>query len=238
MPKTESRDNLTMRTVKIQRKPMKYAEGSARISVGNTQVLCSASVEAGKPRWMKSMPGGWVTAEYSLIPRSTQTRSRRERGNISGRTQEIQRLIGRSLRAGVDLEALENLTVTVDCDVIQADGGTRTAAVTGGFVALYDACKKLYKEKTVSRFPINDFIAAISVGIVDGEIVLDLDYSLDSSADVDMNVVMSGSGKIVEIQGTAEGDLFSRAQLDKMLTVASSGIRELISAQKKALRVS
>ncbi|MFO8056192.1 MAG: ribonuclease PH [bacterium] len=238
MTKSEGRDSLALRPVKIQRKPMKYAEGSARISAGNTRVLCSASVESGKPRWMKSSPGGWITAEYSLIPRSTHTRSRRERGNISGRTQEIQRLIGRSLRAGIDLEALEDITITVDCDVIQADGGTRTAAVTGGFVALYEACKKLYKEKKVSRFPVTDFVAAVSVGIVEGEIMLDLDYPLDSSADVDMNVVMSGSGKIIEIQGTAERDPFSRAQLDKMLSVAAGGIKELIAAQKKALRIS
>jgi len=238
MTPSKKRDNLTMRPVKIQRKPMKYAEGSAKITVGNTQVLCSASVETGKPRWMKSLPGGWVTAEYSLIPRSTHTRSRRERGNISGRTQEIQRLIGRSLRAGMDLEKLENVTITVDCDVVQADGGTRTAAITGGFVALYDACRNLSKEKALEVFPVNDFIAAVSVGVVDGEIVLDLDYEKDSSADVDMNVVMCGSGKIIEIQGTAERNPFSRAQLDKMLSVAAGGIEELIAAQKKALRIS
>ncbi len=237
MPQSEKRNNLTMRPVKIQRRPMKYAEGSAKITVGNTQVLCSASVESGKPRWMRSLPGGWVTAEYSLIPRSTHTRSRRERGNISGRTQEIQRLIGRSLRAGIDLEKLEGVTITVDCDVVQADGGTRTAAITGGFVALYDACRMIHKEKALEVFPVNDFIAAVSVGIVEGEIVLDLDYEKDSSADVDMNVVMGGSGKIIEIQGTAERNPFSRAQLDKMLSVATGGIEELIAAQKKALRI-
>jgi ribonuclease PH len=226
-----------MRPVKIQRRPLNHAEGSALITVGNTKVLCAASVEHQKPRWLQKEKQGWITAEYSLLPRSTLTRTRRERGNISGRTQEIQRLIGRSLRAVAELEPLDNYTVFVDCDVIQADGGTRTAAITGGFVALYDACRKMFREKKIPALPVFDQVAAISVGIYDGELWLDLDYERDSGAEVDMNVVMTGSGRIVEVQGTAEGKPFTKSQMNKMVSLAEKGITELIAIQKRTLRI-
>jgi ribonuclease PH len=237
MAKKSKNELLQMRPAKIKRNTLKHAEGSATITVGNTQVLCAASVENRVPPWMRGQNRGWVTGEYSLLPRSTNTRTRRERGKVSGRTQEIQRLIGRSLRAVVDLEVLDGYTITVDCDVIQADGGTRTASITGAFVALYDACKQLHKEKKIEKFPILDQVAAISVGIWKGKLVADLDYEKDSTADVDMNVVMVGSGKIVEVQGTAEGAPFSKAQMNKMISLAEDGIKDLLAIQKRVLKI-
>lgn len=240
MPTRKRREEaLSLRPVTIKKGVIKHAEGSAMITMGQTRVLCAATVEQGRPRWMQNQERqqGWVTAEYSLLPRSTLTRTRRERGAVSGRTQEIQRLIGRSLRAAIDLDALKQYTITVDCDVIQADGGTRTAAVTGAYVALYQACRTLYRGKAVESFPVIDQVAAISVGYYQGKLWLDLDYQHDKDAEVDMNVVMTGSGRLVEVQGTAEGRPFSRSQLDKMLTLAARGIRELISIQKKTLGI-
>ncbi len=237
MVKKTKNDLLKMRPVTIKRNTLKHPEGSATISVGDTQVLCAASVEDRVPPWLRGQNKGWVTGEYSLLPRSTNTRTRRERGKISGRTQEIQRLIGRSLRAVVDLEALDGYTITVDCDVIQADGGTRTASITGAFVALYDACRKLHKEKKIEKFPIIEQVAAISAGLWKGKLILDLDYEKDSTADVDMNVVMVGSGKIVEVQGTAEGAPFSKTQMNKMISLAEGGIDELLAIQKKVLKI-
>jgi ribonuclease PH len=196
-------------------------------------VLCSAMIEAKVPRFLKGTGSGWVTAEYSLLPSSTETRTQREasKGKISGRTSEIQRLIGRSLRAVVDLQALGERTIWIDCDVLQADGGTRTASISGSFVALCLALMKMQAEGIISELPINDYVAAASVGIVDGEVVLDLEYIEDSQADVDMNVVMTGQGNFVEVQGTAEGSPFSKAKLDEMLSLAEKGIREMFALQ-------
>jgi len=228
-----------MRRVRITRNYQKYAEGSALIEVGNTQVLCAATVEDRVPPFLRGTGTGWVTAEYGMLPRSSPERIQREsvKGRIGGRTQEIQRLIGRSLRAVTDLEALGETTVTVDCDVIQADGGTRTAAVTGGFVALYDALSSQKEKRGWRKVPVKDFLAAVSVGIVDGKLLLDLEYEDDSRADVDMNVVMTGRGKIVEVQGTAEKTPFDREQLDRLLTLAARGIRKLVKLQKECLGV-
>ncbi len=218
---------------------LKHPDGSVLIEAGDTRVLCSAMVEDKIPPFLKGTGTGWVTAEYSLLPSSTETRTQREaaKGKISGRTSEIQRLIGRSLRAVVDLEKLGERTVWIDCDVIQADGGTRTASVTGAFVALYLAMKKLYEQGTIEQIPLIDFVGAVSVGKVDGVLVLDLEYSEDYRADVDMNVVMTGSGEFVEIQGTAEGISFNKRELDEMLNLAQKGITELISLQKEILGV-
>jgi len=238
MKKSRNRKPHELRPVKIKTGAAEQAEGSALIEMGRTRVLCAASVEPGKPRWMKKdEKSGWVTAEYSMLPRSTSTRTRRERGHTSGRTQEIQRLIGRSLRAVTDLAILDNYTITVDCDVLNADGGTRTAAITGGFVALYLACEKLAREKAVPRMAITDLAAAVSTGIVDGELWLDLDYERDVKAEVDMNVVMTGSGKIIEVQGTAEGKPFTRTRMNQMISLAAAGIQELIKIQKSSLKI-
>jgi ribonuclease PH len=216
---------------------LKYPQGSVLIEAGDTRVLCSAMVEDKVPPFLKGSGSGWVTAEYSLLPSSTETRTAREatRGRISGRTSEIQRLIGRSLRAVVDMEALGERTVWIDCDVIQADGGTRTASITGSFVALYLALQKLKADGVIEKWPIKDYVAAISVGIVEGNPVLDLEYVEDFVADVDMNVVMTGSGAFVEIQGTAEGETFDRQQLDTLLALAEKGIKQLILQQKQVL---
>ena len=207
------------------------------IKMGNTQVLCSASVLDSVPPFLKETGQGWITAEYSLLPRSTQTRTERERqrGILKGRTQEIQRMIGRSLRAVVDLEKLGPRTIIIDCDVIQADGGTRCASITGGFVALALAVRWLQKKKLIEENPIREYLSAVSVGKVDGKFLLDLDYEEDSQAEVDFNVVMTESGKFVEIQGTAEHTPFDRAELDKMLKLAEKGIKELVKCQKKVL---
>ena len=207
------------------------------VEFGDTHVLCNATVEERVPPFLKDSGRGWVTAEYGMLPRSTNTRTDREaaRGKQSGRTQEIQRLIGRALRAVVDLSALGARTVHLDCDVLQADGGTRTAAITGAFVALHDAVTWLQKKKLLQQQPIRDFVSAISVGIHQGTPMLDLDYSEDSACGCDMNVVMTGAGNFVEVQGTAEGETFGRAQLDELLALAQSGIRELIAQQRRAL---
>ncbi len=213
-----------------------HAEGSVLVAFGGTRVLCTASVEDGVPSFLRGSGQGWVTAEYGMLPRSTHTRSAREaaRGKQSGRTQEIQRLIGRALRAVVDLKALGERTVTLDCDVLQADGGTRTAAITGGFVALADAVDTLMKRRALSTNPIHGQVAAVSVGIYRGVSVLDLDYAEDSNAETDMNVVMNSGGAFVEVQGTAEGHAFRRNELDRLLDLASQGIARLHEAQQSA----
>src|SRR5712664_391973 len=218
----------------------RHAEGSCLVKFGDTHVLCTASIDEKVPPFLRNSGRGWVTAEYGMLPRSTHTRTDREaaRGKQSGRTQEIQRLIGRSLRAVTDLASLGERTVKLDCDVIQADGGTRTASVTGAFVALHDALGTLRQRGVISASPIRDFVAAVSVGLYEGVPVLDLDYVEDSSSDTDMNVVMTGSGGFVEIQGTAEGEPFSTAQMDALLALAKRGIAELIAKQKAALGLS
>jgi ribonuclease PH len=226
-----------LRPIAIERGYTRHAEGSVLIAFGDTRVICTASVEEGVPGFLKGRGQGWVTAEYGMLPRSTHTRTDREaaRGKQSGRTQEIQRLIGRSLRAVIDLQALGERTVKLDCDVIQADGGTRTASVTGAFVALYDAVAKLEERDALPASPIRDFVAAVSVGLYEGVPVIDLDYAEDSRCDTDMNVVMTGSGGFVEIQGTAEGDPFSAAQMQALIALAQRGIAELVAKQKEAL---
>ena len=226
-----------LRAVRIHRGFTKHAEGSVLVEFGETRVLCTASVEERVPPFLKDSGRGWVTAEYGMLPRSTNTRTDREaaRGKQSGRTQEIQRLIGRSLRAVVDLALLGPRTVHLDCDVLQADGGTRTAAITGSFVALHDAFAWLQKKGSISRNPVRDHVAAISVGMFNGAPVLDLDYAEDSKCGCDMNVVMTGAGNFVEVQGTAEGEAFAQRELDAMLGLAQRGIQQLVSLQKKAL---
>lgn len=227
-----------MRPVNIVPDFISTAEGSALIEVGNTRVICTASIEETVPAFMKGSGKGWITAEYSMLPRSTLTRTPREasRGRQSGRTHEIQRLIGRALRAAADLTQLGERTITLDCDVIQADGGTRTASITGAFVALGLAMEKLVEAGTLSTAPIRDFVAAVSVGIVDGEILLDLAYEEDSRAEVDLNFVMTGSRKIVEVQATAEQHPFDEAQLKKMIDLAARGIEQLIAKQRAVLK--
>jgi ribonuclease PH len=231
------RANNALRTVEIIRHFTKHAEGSVLVKFGDTHVICTASVEEKVPGFLKGKNQGWVTAEYGMLPRSTGSRMDREaaRGKQSGRTQEIQRLIGRSLRAVIDLEKLGERTIHFDCDVIQADGGTRTASITGAFVALQDAINVLIKQGLLKASPLKDTVAAISVGVYQGEPVLDLDYIEDSDCDTDMNVVMSGSGGFVEIQGTAEGEPFSRDSMNAMIALAVQGIQELTVMQLKAL---
>ena len=226
-----------LRPVRIQRRYTKHAEGSVLVQFGDTHVLCTASVEERVPAFLKDSGRGWVTAEYGMLPRSTNTRTEREaaRGKQSGRTQEIQRLIGRSLRSVVDLGLLPGKTIHIDCDVLQADGGTRTASITGAFVALHDAVTFLREKKLITANPIRDHVAAISVGMSGGTPLLDLDYREDSSCGCDMNVVMTGAGSFVEVQGTAEGEAFSRAELDRLLELAGRGIAELVRQQKNAL---
>jgi ribonuclease PH len=226
-----------MRPVKITRGYTRHAEGSVLVEFGETRVLCTASVLDKLPPHLKGLAQGWVTAEYGMLPRATHTRGDREaaRGKQSGRTQEIQRLIGRALRSVVDLRKLGERTVHLDCDVLQADGGTRTAAITGAFVALHDAVDGMLKRELIAQSPVRDFVAAVSVGIHGGAPVLDLDYAEDSGSGTDMNVVMTGSGGLVEVQGTAEGAPFSRKEMEAMLDLAQKGIRELVAAQKTAL---
>ncbi|MDP8230698.1 MAG: ribonuclease PH [Candidatus Gorgyraea atricola] len=228
-----------MRKIKIKKNTMRFAEGSCTIEVGNTKIICTASVENKVPPFLRGKGTGWVTAEYGMLPRSCGTRIRRESsaGKPSGRTQEIQRLIGRSLRSVVDLKKLGERTVWIDCDVIQGDGGTRTASITGSFIALIEALVFLKKENIISEIPVNDYIAAVSVGVVDGKLCLDLDYEKDSKAEVDMNVVMTGAGKLVEVQGTAEKNPFSKKELDKMILLAEKGIKELIGIQRNVLKI-
>ena len=228
-----------MRRVKIKTKYLKHAEGSALIEAGETRVLCAVTVENRLPFFLQGRGQGWITAEYSLLPRSTHTRTPREaaRGKLSGRTQEIQRLIGRSLRAVVDLKGLGERQFVVDCDVLQADGGTRTLAITGACVALHEALAGLVRRRALDALPAMDLVAATSVGIVGGAPVLDLCYEEDSAADVDFNVVMTGRGRFVEVQGTAEGTCFSKTDMDRMLALAKKGIGELLEIQKKTLKI-
>ena len=225
-----------LRPLRITRRATRHAEGSVLIEMGDTQVLCTASVEENVPPFLRGKGQGWVTAEYGMLPRSTHTRSAREaaKGKQSGRTQEIQRLIGRALRAVVDLKALGERQITLDCDVLQADGGTRCASITGAWIALADACDKLVADGKLAASPIRDHVAAISVGIFKGLPVLDLDYPEDSDCDTDMNVVMTGAGGMVEVQGTAEGEPFSRDEMTRLLDLADQGVRQLIAAQKAA----
>ncbi|GIP39155.1 ribonuclease PH [Paenibacillus sp. J31TS4] len=233
----DGRDNGQLRPVTIAPDYIKHAEGSVLISFGNTKVICTATVEERVPPFMKNQGRGWVTAEYSMLPRATQVRNQREaaRGKLGGRTMEIQRLIGRALRSVVDLHKLGERTITLDCDVIQADGGTRTTSITGAFVAMAFAMNKLVENKQLAQLPLTDFLASVSVGVVKDEVVLDLCYEEDSTAKVDMNVVMTGAGKFVEVQGTGEDAPFSRQEMDAMLASAESGIRSLIEEQKRVL---
>ncbi|HKL48169.1 MAG TPA: ribonuclease PH [Desulfuromonadales bacterium] len=233
----DSRSADEIRQVSFERNFTRYAEGSVLVCFGETRVLCNASVEESVPSFMRGQGRGWVTAEYSMLPRATHTRSMREaaKGKIGGRTQEIQRLIGRSLRAVVDLEALGERSILIDCDVIQADGGTRTAAITGAYVALCDAIETLLKEKQIASSPLKDNVTAVSAGIIAGEPILDLNYQEDFAASVDMNFVITGRGKFVEVQGTAEEEPFSQSELDALGELARRGCRELTDLQNRAL---
>ena len=235
--RTQGRAADVLRPLKITRAYTRYAEGSVLVEFGHTQVLCTASVEEKVPPHKRGSGEGWVTAEYGMLPRATHTRGDREaaRGKQSGRTQEIQRLIGRSLRCVFDLKALGERTISLDCDVIQADGGTRTAAITGAFVAAHDAVSWLIQQDKLKASPIREFVAAVSVGIVEGTPLLDLEYTEDSACDTDMNVVMTGAGGFVEVQGTAEGAAFTRDEMNQLLQLAEHGIRQLVTAQKAAL---
>ncbi|HEX4596986.1 MAG TPA: ribonuclease PH [Burkholderiaceae bacterium] len=237
MTRSAGRGAAELRPVTLLRRYTRHAEGSVLVGFGDTRVVCTASVEARVPGFLKGQGGGWVTAEYGMLPRATHSRGEREasRGRQGGRTHEIQRLIGRALRAVVDLRLLGERTIQIDCDVIQADGGTRTAAITGSFVALCDALAWMRERSMLAAEPVREAVAAVSVGIVDGDALLDLDYGEDSSCDTDMNVVMTASGGMVEVQGTAEGKPFSQAQLQSMLALARGGIERLIDAQKAAL---
>ncbi|MDP1877287.1 MAG: ribonuclease PH [Actinomycetota bacterium] len=239
MSRSDGRTADQLRPVTFERNWLDQAEGSALVSFGRTRVLCTASFTAGVPRWLKDSGKGWVTAEYAMLPRATDTRNAREsvKGKLGGRTQEISRLIGRSLRAVVDMEALGENSILIDCDVLQADGGTRTAAITGAYVALSDAMAWAQGQGLIraGRKPLKDSVSAVSVGIVDGEPRLDLHYDDDVRADTDMNVVMTGDGRFVEVQGTAEGDAFDRALLDRLLDLASTGCAQLTSLQAEAL---
>lgn len=226
-----------LRPINVTRGFQETAEGSCLIELGSTRVLCAASFEESVPRFLRGTGGGWVTAEYSMLPRSTMTRTPREvkSGRPSGRTQEIQRLIGRSLRAVTDLSALGENTITIDADVLLADGGTRCASITGSFIALYDACRAMMEAGKLERMPIREEVAAVSVGILDGIPRIDLDYEMDVAASVDMNVVMTGSGRYVEVQGTAEGEPFDDSELQRLLSLASAGIKQLVAVQRDAL---
>ena len=228
-----------IRPVKITRHYTKYAEGSVLIEFGETKVLCNATIEETVPRFLKGQQQGWITAEYGMLPRATHSRTQREaaKGKQTGRTMEIQRLIARSLRAVVDLKALGERTITVDCDVIQADGGTRTASITGACVALHDAINHLIENGTLKTSPLKGLVAAVSVGIVDGEAVCDLEYVEDSNAETDMNVVMVEDGRMVEVQGTAEGEPFSHDELLRLLDLAKQGINQLVAAQREVLNL-
>lgn len=236
--RVDGREQKQLRPVSIETNYLKHPEGSVLISVGDTKVICSASIEDRVPPFMRGGGKGWITAEYSMLPRATETRNIREssKGKVTGRTMEIQRLIGRALRSVVKLEALGEKTIWIDCDVIQADGGTRTASITGAFVAMTLALHKLYNNKTISKFPIADFLAATSVGILENEdVVVDLNYIEDSQAQVDMNIVMTGNGEFVELQGTGEEATFSYQQLQQLLSFAQEGLTELFEHQKEAL---
>jgi ribonuclease PH len=236
MKRIDGRKPDQLRKVTVQKNYLKHAEGSCLIAFGDTKVVCSASVEEGVPPFLKGKGQGWVTAEYGMLPRSCTQRINREKGGGSGRTQEIQRLVGRSLRAVVDMKILGERTIKIDCDVIQGDGGTRTASITGGYIALAMAVKKIMRQKLIKASPLVEQVAAISVGMKDGRAVLDLNYAEDSTAEVDMNIVMAGAGKFVEVQGTAEGKAFAKKDMDAMVKLAEKGIRELFVLQKKILK--
>ncbi|MFS1538637.1 MAG: ribonuclease PH [Candidatus Phlomobacter fragariae] len=233
----ENREANQVRTIKITRQYTKHAEGSVLIEFGDTKVLCNATIEEGVPRFLKGQSQGWITAEYGMLPRATNSRNIREaaKGKQTGRTMEIQRLIARSLRAAVNLKQLGEYTITLDCDVIQADGGTRTAAISGACVALTDALNKMVAEGKLKKSPLKSMVAAVSVGIVDGKPICDLEYSEDSVAETDMNVVMMDNGKMIEIQGTAEGEPFSHEELLSLLSLAKNGLQTIFTAQKEAL---
>lgn len=235
--RSDGRKSDELRPLTLETGVMKYAEGSALIKAGNTQVVCSATIEDTVPPFLKDTGSGWVTAEYSMLPRSTHTRNRRDasKGRVNARAQEIQRLIGRALRSVVDLDKLSERSIILDCDVMQADGGTRTASITGAFVAMHQAMNDLLDNGHIEENPIKDFIAAVSVGIIDGMPMLDLCYEEDSSADVDMNIVMTGSAELVEVQGTAEGAPFSIEKLNELITLGQKGIKELLDIQRFAL---
>lgn len=237
MVRSDGRKANQLRPVRIIRNYIKHAEGSVLIEVGDTKVICTASVEDKPPAFLKGEGKGWITAEYGMLPRATGVRTPREaaRGKVGGRTYEIQRLIGRSLRAVVDLKALGERTIWIDCDVIQADGGTRTASITGAFVALIDALVTMRSQGLIEKIPVKDFVAATSVGRVNGNILLDLSFEEDSAAEVDMNIVMTGSGRFVEVQGTGEEATFSGEEMEEMITLAAGGIERLISIQKEIL---
>ena len=230
--RTDGRRNDQLRPLTIIPHYLKAPAGSVLIELGDTKVICTATVDDKVPPFLRGLNQGWVTAEYAMLPGATEVRTQRERGKISGRSTEIQRLIGRSLRSVVDLKALGERTIWIDCDVIQADGGTRTASISGAFVALYQALSKLVAAGELAEIPVTDDLAAVSVGIVDGELLLDLAYEEDSRAEVDMNIVMTGSGRLVEVQGTAEGAPFSRETLNQMLDLATCGIDRILTAQK------
>lgn len=236
MKRSDGRLPHMIRPVKITRNYMKHAEGSVLIEMGDTKVICSASVEERVPAFLRNTGRGWITAEYSMLPRSTNTRTPRDRGGGNGRAFEIQRLIGRSLRSITDLNGFGERTIWIDCDVIQADGGTRTAAITGAYIALVDAFKKMVNDGLIDKVPIKNSVAAISVGKVDGKILLDLNYEEDSRAEVDMNVVMTGDGKFVEIQGTAELSVFTKEEMGKLTSIAQKGIKKLTKIQKESLK--
>jgi len=235
--RADGRARNQLRDIRIKRNYMEFAEGSCLLEAGNTKVVCAASVENGVPPFLRDTGTGWITAEYSMLPRSNRKRTPREssRGRVGGRTHEIQRLIGRSLRSVADLGALGERTVWIDADVIQADGGTRCASITGSFIALCYALNKLKGEGVFEKIPLNDFVAAVSVGMIDGEPTLDLDYAEDSGAEVDMNVVMTGRGRFIEIQGTAEKEPFDGRTMNKMIGLAKNGIAKLVNRQKKVL---
>ncbi len=234
-PPNETRRPTELRPIALERSAVPYAEGSCLVSFGETRVLCAASVELGVPSWKKGRGEGWITAEYAMLPRATRTRTARERAQLGGRTQEIQRLIGRSVRAMVDDFRFGEFTIRVDCDVLQADGGTRTAAITGSCVAVHDAFSWLVAQGHMPQSPVRRRVAAVSVGVIDGVLWLDLDYDLDVRAEVDMNVVMSSERRFVEVQGTGEHGTFDRSQLDRLLDLATGGIATLDAAQRKAL---
>jgi ribonuclease PH len=235
-PQRTGRGADEMRPIRFERDVAPFAEGSCLIHCGQTRVLCTATVQEGLPEWRRGAGAGWVTAEYAMLPRATHRRTTRERGQVGGRTQEIQRLVGRSLRAATDLALLGERTIIIDCDVLVADGGTRTAAITGGAIALHEAGRRLVEQGLVERNPLRELVAATSIGILAGEAHLDLDYAEDSAADVDMNLVMLESGNLIEVQGTAERNPFSRQALDDLLDLGAAGIRSLFKLQREALR--
>jgi len=237
MERIDKREKLQIRPVKITRNYLKHAEGSVLIEMGDTKVICTASLEDRVPPFLKGSGQGWITSEYGMLPRSTETRKPRDttKGKVDGRTMEIQRLIGRALRSVVDLKRLGEQTIYIDCDVIQADGGTRTASITGAFVALVDALNKLQQSGKINMIPLKNYVAAISVGVKDGEVLVDLNYAEDSTCQVDMNIIMTDDGQIVEIQGTGEESPFTKAQLAEMLQAGELGIQELIKLQKESL---